>query len=87
MGNGTCQVNFQSLDDVGSILLGDIFFRQYVVSFDKFDGLVGFYGNTRQIFIYDSQSFLISQYVLCAFMAGIALLGLGLWLFSRSNLD
>jgi hypothetical protein len=44
--NGICTYDFGTLSDVGSILLlGDIFFQQYIVTFNKLTSQVGFKGN------------------------------------------
>jgi hypothetical protein len=40
-----CTYLFGVLSTVQNILLGDIFFRQYVITFDKLNQQIGFYGN------------------------------------------
>jgi hypothetical protein len=45
-----CTYNFGTLSSVGSILLlGDIFFQGYIITFDKPNSRVGFKGNLGQV--------------------------------------
>jgi hypothetical protein len=41
---GYCTLLFDTLGDVDNILLGDIFFRNYIITFDKGNQQIGFYG-------------------------------------------
>jgi hypothetical protein len=40
-----CTYLFGVISTVQNILLGDIFFRKYVITFDKLNQQIGFYGN------------------------------------------
>ena len=46
MGSGLCTYNFGSIGGISELLLGDIFFRNYIITFDKLNNQVGFAGNS-----------------------------------------
>ena len=46
VGSGFCTYLFGSINGFSQILLGDIFFRNYVVTFDKENKRLGFSGET-----------------------------------------
>lgn len=43
--NSRCTYLFNTMSTVSSILLGDIFFRNYIITFDKLNKRLGFVGN------------------------------------------
>jgi hypothetical protein len=45
LNNRQCTYLFGVLDTVSNLLLGDIFFRNYVITFDKLNSRIGFAGN------------------------------------------
>ena len=42
-----CTINFGTISTVPEILLGDIFFQQYVITFDKLNSQIGLMGNLQ----------------------------------------
>jgi hypothetical protein len=42
---GQCTYQFGTISSVSELLLGDIFFRNYVITFDKRNKRIGFAGN------------------------------------------
>lgn len=87
VGNGTCQVLLQTLTTVSQIILGDVFFRQYTISFDRIDTQVGFYGKITQINKFDPSYFNIIQYIMCGLCLILGFTGIALWLIDRSKME
>jgi hypothetical protein len=58
------------------IILGDVFFRGYTISFDKPNALIGFYGNTTAIYLGGTGTFLASQYVMFGLFLALGIYGL-----------
>jgi hypothetical protein len=46
VGSGLCTYNFGSISGISELLLGDIFFRNYIITFDKLNNQVGFAGDS-----------------------------------------
>ncbi len=86
VGGGFCQVEIQTLPTVSQIILGDTFLRGYIISFDRLNTRVGFYGQTTPVFTFDFMYFNIIQYVLCGLGMILAFTGIGLWLSDRVKL-
>lgn len=87
-GNGFCQVSIQSLTTVGQlIILGDVFFREYIVSFDRVNAKVGFYGNTAPVYVFDPDYFVVLQYVVCGAVFVLAIVGIVMWLRDRTRME
>lgn len=47
--NDVCTFLFGSISSISEILLGDIFFRSYIITFDKENSQIGFSGNTQAL--------------------------------------
>jgi hypothetical protein len=71
-----CSYNFGVLSTVPNILLGDIFFRGYTISFDKPNAQIGFYGNMTIINLSGRGFFLTSQYVMCGLIFCLGIYGM-----------
>ena len=54
--------------EVSSMILGDVFFRNYVATFDKVNSQVGFYGETDAVEIVGTSFFQVSQYAMLALL-------------------
>jgi hypothetical protein len=86
-GNGYCQVGLQVLSGSDMLILGDIFFRGYTITFDNPNQRIGFYGRTKPVYLYDPYYFVISQYILCGAMIFLTFVGIGLWIRFRRQID
>lgn len=73
---GKCEVYINTLSDTSTILLlGDTLFLNYVITFDKTQAQVGFYGSTTEIQIVgDNSGFMISQWIMISFTIIILIL-------------
>lgn len=84
---GYCQVLLQTLNSLDLIILGDVFFRGYTISFDRINTRVGFYGQTTKVYTFDYMYFNYIQYILCGLGIILASTGIGLWLYERGRLE
>lgn len=68
-GTGYCYVQLNDLATLSdAILLGDVLFNQYIITFDKINGQIGFNGNTKVVPIEGgNSSFAVGEYVLFGF--------------------
>lgn len=66
------------------IILGDTFFREYIITFDRPNLRLGFYGTYTLIQTYDPQYFVLIQYIMCGACVLLGFVGIGLWIYVRS---
>jgi hypothetical protein len=66
------------------IILGDVFFREYIVSFDRNNLRVGFYGKFTPVQTFDPAYFVLIQYIMCGACIVLSFIGIGLWIYVRS---
>lgn len=66
------------------IILGDTFFREYIITFDRPNLRLGFYGTYTPIQTYDPQYFVLIQYIMCGACVLLGFVGIGLWIYVRS---
>jgi len=59
--------------------------REYIVSFDRSNARVGFYGTITLIQTIDPQYFVLLQYILCGAYITLGFAGIGLWIYIRSS--
>lgn len=68
------------------VLLGDTLFDNYIITFNKIDNKVGFYGNTAVISIFgNNQSFMTGQWVMLGINIGLLLFAVFLLFFIKIN--
>lgn len=77
LNNGFCQATFSYLSSVNSILLGDTFFRKYVISFDKINSRIGFYGPHNLVYVVGENWFKQAQNAMAILFLVIAVGGGG----------
>jgi hypothetical protein len=85
--NGYCMVGLETLSTVSEIILGDIFFRGYTITFDMANQRIGFYGNFKLVNIIDPKYFILIQYISCGFGVVLALFGVVVWLYGVLNYE
>ena len=56
------------------LILGDVFFRSYIVTFDKANSQIGFYGNTTLIETVGVSFFALSQYIMVPILGILVIL-------------
>lgn len=72
---------------MSQIILGDVFFRYYTISFDRVNTQVGFYGQITPVHSFDPAYFVIIQYIMCGLCIVLAFTGITLWLIDRSKME
>ena len=83
LNNGYCQATFSYLSSVNSIILGDTFFRKYIISFDKINSRIGFYGPHNLVYVVGEDWFKQSQIVMAILFLLFAVIGVFGWLWDR----
>jgi len=85
---GFCYVSIFPQSDI-QIVLGDVFFRGYIITFDHINSRMGFYKkpplviNVPTIGSYNPIYFVISQFIICGI--NILIIVVGVCLFVRAS--
>ena len=60
MGHGNCFIKIRKSDQ---IVLGNAFFKEYIITFDKLNKRLGLMGNLLPVHIIGSEYFELAQYI------------------------
>ncbi len=75
------------MSSVNSILLGDTFFRKYVISFDKINSRIGFYGPHNLVYVVGQNWFKLAQIVMAIMFLALSAIGVIGWLWDRRKFN
>ena len=64
------------------LILGDVFFRQYNVSFSKINNQIGFQGNTQNVSFNNINIFIYGEYILLGIIIIVLIYGIFVILFT-----
>jgi hypothetical protein len=97
VGNGFCYMGILPMS-TEEIILGDVFMRGYIITFDRVNARMGFYnkgssgngssGTSGDVFsTFDPTYFVFLQYIMGFFGLVMTVMGIGLWAMNKKVLN
>ena len=83
LADGSCQFNFKMSKNISNeIVLGSSLFSSYNVTFDQIGKRIGFQKRSDELITIDSNFFMVSLYIMLAFVIVLVVLAIAmLWYF------